>query len=232
MQRSAKIALAAVVVVVIGGAAAFWYFVLRDTAEPEASLEAIEQQAPVATGGTTTGDPDGAWTIQTGEDVFAGYRIQELFARDTIKQTATGRTPAVSGTLTLQGDQITTVDITADLTQLASDQSRRDESQRNDGLQTATFPDAIFTLTQPITLPEAPAEGVTVEVDAVGDLTLHGVTRSVTIPLQATLTGGQINVAGGLPIVLSDFQITAPDNPFVAVDDNGELEVQLVFVKG
>ena len=43
MQRSVKIALAAVVVVILGGAFGFWYFVLRDTAAPEASLAAVEQ---------------------------------------------------------------------------------------------------------------------------------------------------------------------------------------------
>jgi polyisoprenoid-binding protein YceI len=231
MQRSAKIALAAVVVVVIAGAAGFWYFVLRDTAAPEASLEAIEQPAGGDTSATAPADPDGAWTVQAGDDVFVGYRIEELFGGETIKKTATGRTPAVEGTLTVAGNQITAVEITADLTQLESDQSRRDQSQRSGGLQTDTFPTATFTLTQPITLPDAPAEGVTADVEAVGDLTLHGVTRQVTIPLQTSLTNGRINVAGGAPIVLADFDIQAPDSGFVTVDENGSFEVQLVFVK-
>ena len=231
MQRSVKIALAAVVVVIVAGAAGFWYFVLRDTAAPEASLEAIEQGSEAPAGTTPLGNPDGTWTIVAGENVFAGYRIEELFGGETIKKTATGRTPAVSGTMTVQGNEITAVEVTADLTELTSDQTRRDNSQRDGGLQTNTFPTATFTLTQPITLPSAPSEGMTADVEAVGDLTLHGVTRQVTIPLQTSLTNGRVNVAGGAPIVLADFDIDAPNTPFVAVDENGQFEVQLVFVK-
>lgn len=231
MQRSVKIALAAVVVVIVTGAAAFWYFVLRDTAEPEASLEAVEQGAAPAADGATPVDPNGTWMLEPGENVFAGYRIQELFGGETIKKTATGRTPAVTGSLTVQGDRITAVEITADLTQLSSGESRRDNSQRDGGLQTNLFPTATFVLTEPVVLPSPPAEGTTVDVQATGDLTLHGVTRQVTIPLQASLVNGRINVAGGAPIVLADFQIEPPDTPFVSVDDNGQFEVQLAFVK-
>jgi polyisoprenoid-binding protein YceI len=229
MQRSVKIALAAVVVVIVAGAAGFWYFVLRDTSDPVASLEALQEEPTDAT--ATATNPDGTWTVVAGENVFAGYRIQELFGGETIKKTATGRTPAVTGTITVQGDQITAVDITADVTKLQSNESRRDATQRDGGLQTNTFPTATFTLTQPITLPVTPAEGATTQVDAVGDLTLHGVTRQVTIPLEASMSNGRIIVAGRAPIVLADFDIDPPRTPFVNVDDNGEFEVQLAFVK-
>src|SRR5690606_24670071 len=113
----------------------------------------------------------------------------------------------------------------------SSGESRRDNSQRDGGLQTNLFPTATFVLTEPVVLPSPPAEGTTVDVQATGDLTLHGVTRQVTIPLQASLVNGRINVAGGAPVVLADFQIEPPDAPFVSVDDNGQFEVQLAFVK-
>lgn len=232
MQRSVKIALAAVAVVIVVGAAGFWYFVLRDTSDPVASLEALEgDQSSSQTISDPTTDPNGTWTVVVGENVFAGYRIQELFGGETIKKTATGRTPVVTGTMTVQGNQITVVDLTADLSQLKSSETRRDNSQRNSGLQIDTFPTATFTLTEPISLPSAPAEGSAADVQAVGELTLHGVTRPVTIPLQTSLRDGRINVAGGAPIVLADFEIQPPDSGFVSVDDNGTFEVQLAFVK-
>jgi len=234
MQRSVKFALVAVVVVVVGGALGFWYFVLRDTAEPEASLEALQQDdgATGSTIGPEITDPDGTWTLVTGDNIFVGYRIQELFGGDTVKKTATGRTPAVTGTLTVQGNQITAVDITADMQQLKSDESRRDSSQKSGGLQTDTFPTATFTLTEPITLPSTPSEGSSADLEATGDLTLHGVTRQVTIPLQTSLQNGRIIVAGGTDIVLADFSISPPRTGFVNVDDTGAFEVQLAFVKG
>jgi polyisoprenoid-binding protein YceI len=231
MQRSVKIALAAVVVVILGGAFGFWYFVLRDTAAPEASLDAVEQTDGSETTGAPITNADGTWTIQTGENVFVGYRIQELFGGDTIKKTATGRTAVVAGTMTVQGSQITAVEITADVEQLKSDETRRDNSQKSGGLETNNFPAATFTLTEPITLPAAPAEGVSADVEATGELTLHGVTKVVTIPLQTSLKNGQISVVGQLPIVLSDYSIAPPDIAFVSVDDNGAMELQLAWVK-
>ena len=75
-------------------------------------------------------NPDGTWTVVTGDNVFVGYRIQELFGGDSIKKTATGRTPAVSGTMTVQGNQITNVEITADMQKLKSDESRAATARR------------------------------------------------------------------------------------------------------
>lgn len=230
MQRSVKLALVAVVVVVVGGVFGFWYFVLRDTAAPEASLTAVEQDAG-SSAATTPLDPNGTWTVVAGDNVFVGYRIQELFGGDTIKKTATGRTPGVTGTLTVQGNQITAVDVTADMQRLKSDESRRDGSQRSGGLQIDDFPTATFVLTQPITLPSTPTDGMSADVEAVGNLTLHGVTREVTIPLQASLRDGRINVAGSADIVLSDHSIDPPRTAFVSVDDAGALELQLAFEK-
>ena len=65
-----------------------------------------------------------------------------------------------------------------------------------------------------------------------GDLTLHGVTRSVTIPLDARLSGGVITVTGSLPIVFSDYAIEKP-TPFIvlSVADGGTMELQLLFTK-
>lgn len=236
MQRSVKFALVAVVVVIIGGAFGFWYFVLRDTAAPEASLEALQQDAnenggTSSTAGSGAENPDGTWTLVSGDNIFVGYRIEELFGGETVKKTATGRTPAVTGSLTVQGNQITAVEITADMQQLKSDESRRDNSQKGGGLETDSFPTATFTLTEPITLPSTPTEGASADVEATGDLTLHGVTKQVTISLQTSLDNGRIIVAGNAPIVLADYEIDPPSSGFVDVDENGTLEVQLAFVK-
>jgi polyisoprenoid-binding protein YceI len=129
----------------------------------------------------------------------------------------------------IAGGVVTSARVTADLTALTSDSARRDETQRTQGLQTDQFPEATFTLTEPIDLGEPPAPGSPVTVTATGDLTLHGVTRPVTLELQASWTGTVIDVAGGTRIVLADFAIEPPRNPFVTVDDVGEFEVQLSF---
>ncbi len=98
MSKVSKIVIAIVAVVLVAGAG-LWYAVLRDTSEPTASLDAIDVSASGSTGGTSgsgsseadASSADGTWTVVTGEDVFVGYRIDELFGGETISKTATGR---------------------------------------------------------------------------------------------------------------------------------------------
>jgi polyisoprenoid-binding protein YceI len=238
MQKSAKIALIAVVAVVVLGSLGFWFFFLRSDAPERAALPSRDTSGVTTTtaaGGDqppvtpATDNADGTWTLAVGEGVFVGYRISELFAGDTIEVTAVGRTPVLTGTMTVSGTTITAVDITADMTALASDSDRRDNALRNQGLETDTYPEAIFTLTAPIELGSLPALDTTVDLVATGDLTLHGVTRSVQVPLQARWNGDTIDIAGGTTVVLADFNITPISNSFVGIADNGEFEMQLTF---
>ena len=69
-------------------------------------------------------------------------------------------------------------------------------------------------------------------VDVTGDLTLHGVTKSVTIPLEGRWDGKQVQVIGELDVKLADYGITAPSGGAIAsIDDSGTLELQLTFDK-
>ena len=67
-----------------------------------------------------------------------------------------------------------------------------------------------LTLTQPATIPAEALTGGAVTVQATGDMTIHGVTKSVTIPLQTQLNGSQIEVVGSLAFPMSDFGIDPP----------------------
>jgi polyisoprenoid-binding protein YceI len=230
MQKSAKYALIACVVVLLAGGAAFWWFVLRDDAPERASLPVrTETTEPDGTTAAGAESPDGNWTLVTADDVFVGYRIQELFGGETIKKTAVGRTPAVSGTLVISDGVVTSADITADMSLLESDSSRRDSFIRDSALETATFTTATFTLADPVSLPADVPLDEPVDIVVAGELTLHGVTRPVELTLEASWNGSSISVAGGAPIVLADYEIEPPNIPFVTVDDNGEFEMALVF---
>jgi polyisoprenoid-binding protein YceI len=163
---------------------------------------------------------------------FVGYRVQEQLA--TVGATeAVGRTPDVTGSVTVDGTTITAADFTADLTSLHSDESNRDRQLSRQGLETGTYPTATFKLTKPIDLGSVPAEGKAVSVTATGDLTLHGTTKSVDIPIQARLQGGVVTVAGSLPILFSDYGMQPPQAMIVlSVADNGTMEFQLQLTKG
>lgn len=142
--------------------------------------------------------------------------------------TATGRTPAVNGSMTVEDTTVTGVAIEADLTQLRSDASFRDRALGRQGLELDEFPTATFALTEPVALPDGAATGEPVEVDAVGEFTLHGVTRTVTWPLQAQLVGETIVVVGSLDIAMAEFDITPPSAQRVlSIDDVGVAELQL-----
>jgi polyisoprenoid-binding protein YceI len=87
-------------------------------------------------------------------------------------------------------------------------------------------------LTQPITLDSIPIEGVPVTVTAVGNLTLHGVTRPISIQLQGQRINGYVVVVGSTDIRFADYGIAQPRSfNVLSVQDHGTLELQLVFQK-
>ncbi len=216
--------------VVFGAAYGVFALVAGGDAPPPVALPSETPSAGAPSSGGSSADPAGAWTIDP-DASFVGYRVREQLATLPAPSDAVGRTSAVSGALEIDGLEISSVEVTADLTQLASDESRRDDRIRSSGLETDTFPEATFALTEPIAFDTEPADGETVEVTATGDLTLHGVTRSVQIPLQARRTGETIEVVGSLEVVFADYDIVAPSfGGFVTVEDHGTIELQLTFV--
>jgi polyisoprenoid-binding protein YceI len=128
---------------------------------------------------------------------------------------------------------LTAGDLTVDTTTIASNESRRDNRLRTEGLQTDQFPTATFKLTHPVDIPAAALAGAATDLTLVGDLTLHGVTKAVEIPAQAQITNGQIAVTGSTSFPLSDFQIQTPNvgGFIVSIADQGALEFLVVFAK-
>ena len=190
---------------------------------------------PSTTTGTADGAVAGTWTVAAGSE--AGYRVRERLANLDAESDAVGRTSDVTGGITVvegaEGAQLTAGEIAIDTTTITSDEDRRDNRLRDEGLQTDQFPTATFTLTQPVDVPAAALAGTATDVTLVGDLTLHGVTRSVEIPAQAQLANGQIQVAGSLTFPLADFEITAPNvgGFIISIADEGALEFLVVFAK-
>jgi YceI-like domain len=91
---------------------------------------------------------------------------------------------------------------------------------------------AELRLAPPAALATTPAPG-TVRADASGRLTVHGTTREVTLPLEGRWNGDTIQVAGSLPIAMTDFGIQPPQiGPVVSTQDTATMELQLVFERG
>ena len=256
-RRGPLLAIAAIVILAIAGIG-LWYLFFRPAGPAPVSLGATtptevasatavaqassdpstDASADPSAGGTEASGITGTWTVDptvgSFDDFsgsFVGYRVQEELASVGATE-AVGRTPDVTGTLTVDGTTITAAEFTADLTTLQSDEGNRDRQLRRQGLETGTFPTATFTLTEPIELGSVPAEGATVDATAVGDMTIHGTTKSVEIPVQAKVDNGVVTVVGRLPVLFSDYGMEKPQAMIVlSVDDNGTMEFQLQFTK-
>jgi polyisoprenoid-binding protein YceI len=223
------------VVVVLGGAYGLFALVSGGGEEPVSIGDVDVIVGDTGADGTSAaafdGDFEGVWSLVP-DASFVGYRVREQLVFLPAPNDAVGRTSAVEGSLEIVGTDVVAATVTADLTQLESDEARRDDAIRMNGLESASFPTATFELTEPIAFGETPPEGEVVEVDATGELTLHGVTRTVTLPLEARWDGGQISVVGSLEIAFADFDITPPSLGPATVEDHGTMELQLVFVPG
>jgi polyisoprenoid-binding protein YceI len=235
--RNRWIAIAAIALVIVAGAGYAAFSALAGGGPAAVSLSAGAEAScdstsavKVSNGTVATGDLDGTWKLTT-DDSFVGYRVREQLAILPAPSDAVGRTTAVDGELDISGLKITKVDITADLTQLTSDRSQRDERIHTIGLETDTFPQATFTLTQPITFEAQPKDGETISAGAVGELTLHGVTNTVCVPVQATLNADTIQVLGSVDVVFADYGMQAPNFGFVTTEDHGTIEFQLNFAR-
>src|SRR5262245_19901194 len=117
---------------------------------------ATASRSPAASGGTGTADGvTGTWAVDTSVGAFADYtsawaafRVNEVLQQIGDAQ-AVGRTPDVSGQLTIDGTTLQSGTITVDLTTIKSDKSRRDPAiQRS--LETGSFPTATFELSKPV----------------------------------------------------------------------------------
>ena len=135
--------------------------------------------------------------------------------------------------LTLDGTSITAVDVTADLTRLTSDDDRRDGQVQRQAIQTGQYPTSTFKLSAPIELGSVPADGQTIDATATGELTLHGVTKTVQVPIQARLSGDVVTVTGSVEIPFADYGIQQPTSFLVlSIEDHGIIELQLHFRHG
>lgn len=250
MSKTVKIVLAGVLLFVALAGVGLWYF-FKDDAPPEVSSEdarataeaAAEELAddePAATGDTEAPEGiEGSWVVNTdigtfdfsdsASATFVGFRVEEELT-SVGSTTAVGRTPAVTGEITIEGTTLVEAAFEADMTQITTDRSQRN-SRVQGALGTGEFPTATFVLTEPVDLGDA-AETGAVTVTVTGDLTIHGVTQSVEIPLTAELVGEIITVTGQLGIVFDDYDVQVPSAPVVvSASDEGIVEILLFLTR-
>lgn len=218
------IALAATAVVLIGGPYLFVYFFLGGA---PGRLQ-LPPAAGVRGGAVVAGPVAGVWTVSPGS--VSGYRVHEYLFGQT--HDAVGRTNKVTGGMVISGTEVTAADFTVNVGSIKSDQGSRDVQFHGFIMEAADYPHASFRLTSPIQLGAVPAVGQRISEQAVGDLTMRGVRRSVTFTLTAErLSAGVIDVNAEIPVRFSLWHIPNPSFAVAKVGSVGTIEVLLRLVE-
>lgn len=168
---------------------------------------------------------DGDWVPTTASEF--GYRVEEVLAG--VNTTAVGRSNEIEGLLTIDGTTASVIDITVQIENITSDDSRRDGQFSGRIMNAAEFPTAEFRITEPIDFGQIPAGDEQVTATAAGELTLRGVTNPVRFEVIAQTTDGRIGVLGSIPVLFEDYGIDNPSFGVIATEDNGLVEFVLVF---
>ena len=246
MKKRTKILLSLAVVVLLAAVGGIWWY-LRDDAPPAVSLEAAAQSVQTtvgtnASGSTSAATPArdgiaGKWAVdaETGEfdfdsatGTFAGFRIEERLT-GIGSTTAVGRTGEVTGSITIEGTKLTAASFEVDMASITTNDNRRDDNVQS-ALSVSRFPKGTFSLSAPVELGADAAAGKPIKVDATGSLTIKGVTKTVTIPIEAQLVNGTVVVVGSTNIVFADYGVSVPRSAVVlSVEDHGILEFQLLL---
>jgi len=235
MSRTGKLVIVGVVVLVLALGGGYLLFAARTSdSPPPAALDPAPTTASGDATGTSQADaattPDGTWRVSDDGRSFVGYRVKEQLTFLGSPNEAVGRSSAVTGTMEVAGDTVEHVRIEADLTQLTSDEGRRDNAIRQRGLESEQYPTATLELAEPIQLASTPVQGQVIRGQGTGRLTVHGVTREVDLDLTGRWSGSTIQVVGQLPVKMTDYQIEPPRfGPVVSIEDSLAVDFNLVF---
>jgi len=220
--------------VLLGGGFAALYLLVFETSSPApftlSTSSDSSSSSDASSSSIAVSQIPGTWNIASGS--MAGYRVREQLAFLSAPSDAVGRTSSITGAVTLT-DAGSTITVSAasfkvDVSTLRSDRSMRDNRIRSIGLQSDQFPTATFTLSSAVSMPEGATTGQTVHLSVTGDLTIHGTTKTETIPLDARLSGAQIEIVGSITFPWGDFGMEAPSvGGFVSVTDTATMEFDL-----
>ena len=159
---------------------------------------------PAAAAAAPVGPLDGTWRIGSGS--VAGFRVQQTVL--WLTSDVVGRTADVTGSAVIAGSQVSSADVRVNLLALTS--AGKPAPQFTSGLDAQRYPAATVSLAGPMILGVPFAAGTTTTATAAAQLTLHGVTRAVTVRLSAHRDGATVQVAGSIPVSYSDWGVTQP----------------------
>jgi polyisoprenoid-binding protein YceI len=172
-----------------------------------------------------------AATLHAAEFVVkAGAPNEVVFTSKATTETFQGKTNKVQGKITFDpasiGDSVT-VHIEVDLASLDTGIGKRNQTMRDDYLQTKQYPRAVF---EGATLLAGGNRALAADpkFEVAGNFTLHGVTRRLRVTVEITQKDARtLEFKTDFPVTLADYNIQRPKFLFLKLG-----EVQEVAVTG
>lgn len=166
----------------------------------------------------------------------ATYKVDEVFLEDNRLESPVGTTRAVSGEIRVNPDkpEATRVgEIAVDISQLETDQPRRDNAIRRQWLESAKYPIARFRNAKLSALPARVEDGKPFTFKMTGDMTIREMTRKQTWDVTATLDGDTLRGTATTKLKMTQYGVDPPNIAgFVRVEDDVALSLEFVATTG
>lgn len=149
------------------------------------------------------------------------------FVAAKITKSHDGAFERYSGTATVVGDELHSVVVEVETPSVEADDPQLTAHLKTaDFLDVEKFPKATFKSSS---ITKKPADGATHEV--AGELTLHGVTQSITFPATIEVAPAVVKASGKVSIDRQKFGVAYPGMPDDLIKDDVVLQPSFVFVK-
>ncbi len=206
------------------GAVLFAVLLVADLTSSAPARLQLPRVSGAQSASVAAGPLGGRWDVAKGSQV--GYRVYEILFG--FHHVAVGRTSRVTGGLVISGSQVVAADFTVAMATVQSGVAGRDVTWRDFIMNTGRYPHASFRLTRAIDIGRTPRIGQVVRDQAVGELTIRGVTRSVRFVIAGErLTVGTLDLQAAIPITFSEWHIPNPSFAVAKVGRSGTLELLL-----
>jgi polyisoprenoid-binding protein YceI len=169
-----------------------------------------------------------------------------MFTSQAPLETIVGKTAEIVGMVDVDPADVSTAKarFEVDLATLKTGIDMRDTHMREQYLEVAKYPKAIFELTKVVkssqtTLDDMKPVDLTVE----GNFTVHGVSKTITIPMKVTyfkesegtksrLPGDIIHVQAKWDLLLSEYSINRPQFIILKLDDKQAIDIDVFASTG
>lgn len=194
----------------------------------DTSPEASPSVASTCNVDLATADADQVYTIDAASSSASYVVMEEL--QGVGANEVTGTTTAILGSVLLDENSVPLAcsNFAVDMRTMETDESKRDNYLRENVLESETYPYATFLVSEVTGLEGGLVEGETAQIQLVGDLTIHNVTKTVTWEAEVTLAEGAITGTATTTITIEEWDMEKPIiGPVVSIDDEVTLNISV-----